>query len=82
MTIAETVYEKLKTAPPEIAQEVLDFLEFLEAKKKAAGAATRGGTGRSLDDFVGILKGSKIFEGDPVEIQRQMRAEWDRDWDR
>lgn len=80
MTIAETVYEKLKSAPPEIAQEVLDFLEFLEAKKKAA--ASKSALSPSFDDFVGSLKGSKVFEGDPVEIQRQMRSEWDRDWDR
>lgn len=82
MTIAETVYEKLKTAPPEIALEVLDFLEFLESKKKAGREAAGPEKLRSLDDFIGVLKGSKAFEGDPVEIQRTMRAEWDRDWDR
>jgi Protein of unknown function (DUF2281) len=80
MTIAETVYEKLKIAPPEIAREVLDFLEFLEAKKLVA--EQKPAQPPSLDDFIGSLKGSKVFEGDPVEIQRQMRAEWDRDWDR
>lgn len=80
MTIAETVYEKLKAAPPEIAREVLDFLEFLEARKKPPPSSTAAPP--SLDDFVGILKGSTIFEGDPMEIQRKMRAEWDRDWDK
>jgi hypothetical protein len=34
MTIAETIYEKLKTAPPERARKVLEFLEFLEAKAR------------------------------------------------
>ena len=78
MTIADTVYEKLKAAPPEIAKEVLDFLEFLEAKaqQKPEPAA------RSWDEFMGVLKDSKVFEGDPVEIQRKMRAEWDREWDK
>ncbi len=78
MTIADTVYEKLKTAPPEIAKEVLDFLEFLEAKAQQQADKPA----RSWDEFMGCLKDSKVFEGDPVEIQRKMRAEWDREWDK
>lgn len=78
MTIADTVYEKLKAAPPEIAKEVLDFLEFLESKAQQKPEKT----GRSWDEFMGVLKDSKVFEGDPVEIQREMRAEWDREWDK
>ena len=83
MTIAEKVYEKLKAAPPEIAMEVLEFLELLEAKAKQ-GPVKPGGTqpARSWDEFMGSLAGSKAFEGDPVEIQRKMRAEWDREWDK
>lgn len=81
MTIAETIYEKLKAAPPEIAQEVLDFLEFLEAKWKGALPFTPSPRAR-WEDFFGSLKGTGAFEGDPVEIQRKMRAEWDRDCDR
>lgn len=78
MTIAETVYEKLKVAPPEIAREVLNFLELLEAKagQKPSSPA------RTWDDLMGGLKDSKVFEGDAVEIQRKMRAEWDREWDK
>lgn len=78
MTIADTVYEKLKAAPPEIAKEVLDFLEFLEAKAQQKPEQPA----RSWDEFMGVLKDSKVFEGDPVEIQRKMRAEWDREWDK
>ena len=31
----------------------------------------------TLTDFFGILKDSPTFKGDPVEIQRKMRDEWD-----
>ena len=31
----------------------------------------------TLNDFAGILKDSTTFKGDPVEIQRTMRNEWD-----
>jgi hypothetical protein len=27
-------------------------------------------------DFIGVLKDSSCFNGDPVEIQRRMRDEW------
>ncbi|MDR0720060.1 MAG: hypothetical protein LBF78_10530 [Treponema sp.] len=37
---------------------------------------------RNIMKFYGCLKDSPAFEGDPVEIQRQMRAEWDRPWDK
>lgn len=30
----------------------------------------------TLNDFVGILKDSSTFKGDPVDIQRKMRDEW------
>ena len=78
MTIAETVYEKLKDAPPEMAKEVLDFLEFLESKAKQG----EGKPSTSFDEFFGALKESEVFAGDPVEIQRKLRAEWDREWDK
>lgn len=33
---------------------------------------------KSVDwhQFVGALKNSSVFEGDPVEVQRAMRDEW------
>ena len=74
MTIADTIYAKLKAAPPEVAREVLDFLEFLEAKAKRSPVKSA----RSWDEFTGLLSGSKTFSGDPVEMQRKLRDEWDR----
>jgi hypothetical protein len=32
---------------------------------------------QTFDKFYGCLKDSDIFEGDSVEIVRQMRDEWD-----
>jgi hypothetical protein len=37
---------------------------------------------RGLLKLYGCLRDSPIFEGDPVEIQKEMRAEWDRSWDK
>lgn len=74
MSIIETVYEKLKSAPPEVTQQVLDFLEFLESRRQLPG----GKSSPSWDDLMGSLANAEAFAGDPVEIQRQLRAEWDR----
>jgi hypothetical protein len=73
MTIIDTVYEKLKVAPPEVTQQVLDFLEFLESRRQRPAAKSP-----SWDDLMGSLADSKALAGDPVEIQRQLRDEWDR----
>jgi hypothetical protein len=72
MSIIEQVYEKLKKAPPEITQEVLDFLEFLELRRQAKTTPER-----SWDELMGAFSTSPAFTGDPVDNQRQLRAEWD-----
>lgn len=73
MTILEKILEKLKAAPPAHLREVLDFVEFLDAKTQRRPARPQ----RSWDDVVGSLKDSEVFAGDPVEIQRRLREEWD-----
>ena len=72
MTKAERVYDKLKSAPPEMVDEVLDFVEFLEARH---GEKVRRDEG-TIDRFFGVLKGSRALVGDPLEIQRRLRDEW------
>ena len=34
---------------------------------------------KPISCYFGRLKNSRAFAGDPLEIQRQMRAEWDKD---
>ncbi len=41
ITTADLIYERAKTLPEEQAQEVLDFLEYLQAKLKRLAATTR-----------------------------------------
>ena len=78
MTKAEQIYEKLKEAPDDVVQEVFDFIGYLEDVKKRFPVKPK----RSMRDYEGCLKDSKAFAGDPVEIQRKLRAEWDREWDK
>lgn len=76
MTILERINEKLRNASPTVAQQVLDFVEFLETQRRPQSP------GRDLRDYFGVLRDSPAFQEDPVEIQRRLRAEWDRDWDK
>jgi hypothetical protein len=52
-----------------------------EAKAVIAERIRRRENGEVFEDsarkYAGCLKGKKIFKGDPVEIQRKMRNEWD-----
>ena len=73
MTKAEKIYEKLKDAPKDVVQEVLDFIGYLEMKHRL-----RSKPKRSMRDYEGCLKDSEALKGDPLEIQQTMRAEWDR----
>ena len=70
MTIIDKITEKLKTAPPEVRQYVLDVLEQLEARR-----ALRSGL-RPWARFRGVLSSSEALAGDPVAIQRRLRNEW------
>jgi hypothetical protein len=36
---------------------------------------------KAVLDFAGSLKNSPAFEGDTMQIVREMHAEWDRPWD-
>ena len=71
MNTADEVYQKLKVAPEELVLEVRDFLEFLIQKHKKTDVVAH-----DLASFVGLLKDSPSFEGDPLTIQRKMRDEW------
>ncbi len=73
MSIADRIYEAVKTMPEQQAAEVLDFAEFLQAK---AGRVSQEITGALMTDYVGVLAKSPSFQGDPLEIQKAMRDEW------
>jgi len=72
VTDAEKIVEKLKSATPVELREVLDFVEFLESKRPSPVSSDK----RTLGEYFGVLKDSKAFAGDPVEIQRKLRDEW------
>lgn len=40
MTIADIIYEHVKTMPTAMAREVLDFIEFLESKQTSEDKIT------------------------------------------
>jgi hypothetical protein len=65
--------------PPEIPAGKAKLTVSILPREKTAKMSRQM---RHIMKFYGCLKGSPAFEGDPVEIQRQMRAEWDRPWDK
>ncbi len=73
-TMADDVYEQLKVAPKDIVLEVHDFVEFLIKKRMQEKPSQK--SGRTIESFIGTLKDSPSFRGDPLDIQRKMRDEW------
>jgi Protein of unknown function (DUF2281) len=73
MSIADRIYEAVKTMPEQQAAEVLDFAEFLQAK---AGRVNQEVTGALMTDYGGVLAKSPSFQDGPLEIQKAMRDEW------
>jgi len=59
-----------QTLPPAYSPE-----EALKVSAQKVSASDN----KSISRYFGRLKNSKAFVGDPVEIQRQMRSEWNRD---
>lgn len=72
---AEDVYKQLKQAPDELVYEVSDFTDYLMKKKQAKNQSNLSPV--TFDSSKGSLKGSPSFEGEPLDIQRRMRNEWD-----
>lgn len=73
----QTTVERLMAAasslPEAMQAEVLDFAEFLRARRPQEIPTTRGA---KLLDLCGGLESSATFAGSPLELQKTLRDEW------
>jgi hypothetical protein len=84
MTIEQTVeipadHRLVMELPADVPTGTANVKLSISSKEKPAKMSRQM---RNIMRFYGCLKDSPVFEGDPVEIQRQMRSEWDRPWDK
>jgi hypothetical protein len=73
MNTAEKLYKTAQYLPEPVLAELLDFAEFLRGK------VITGQTSLSdelLLNLKGGLENSATFKGDPLEIQKRLRDEW------
>lgn len=75
MNTAEIIYQLVKTMPEDQTTAALAFVESLRQESSIKVEAES--RSKLLSDYLGILQDSPNFNEDPVEIQRQMRSEWD-----
>ncbi len=68
-TNGEKLLEAARTLPAPLLAEVLDFAEFLQAKRKVEA---QNDPALRLTALCGGLE----FNADPLTIQRQLRDEW------
>ena len=75
--IADRLLETARSLPASLAAEVLDFAEFLRARQAGVGSMSgQKSPDIPLLSLCGGLAESDAFKGDPVNIQNQMRNEW------
>ena len=72
MSTAEKIYELVQRLPAFRQIEILDFASYIEQKNQQEPISGKP----SFQQFIGKLKDSKTFAGDPVDIQRALRDEW------
>ena len=65
----EAVMERVKEVPEEYLDEVTDMIDFVIYRHGHNRKKIEKG---NLAQFFGTMK----FDGDPLEIQRQLRNEW------
>ena len=83
----ERAIEGIRAAPPEVVDQILALLETVRGSAEPAQLARRSEASRQaakdiearkgIYAYIGALSGSELFKGDPLEIQKQMRDEWD-----
>lgn len=73
-TTTEKLLNTVQALPEPLLAEVLDFAEFLRARRASAAVQKPGS--HDLMDLCGGLEGSSTFDGAPQDIQRRLRDEW------
>jgi len=69
----ERIAQQLSKLPEPLQQEVVDFIEFIQAKYCLDQQSQQD---TLLLDLKGGLEGSSTFSGDNVKIQERLRDEW------
>ena len=67
----ETVLTQVKAAPEACLEKISDYIEYVVycyEKQEQAKPKPKG----NLSEFFGIMQ----IDGDPLEIQKEMRDEW------
>ena len=75
MTIADTIYQHVKTLPPAKALEVLHFVEFLESKPDSTPEP------RVNEAMASFLQSLPVGQRSDAEINAEFQAlrdEWDQ----
>jgi hypothetical protein len=72
-TNAERLLHAVQNLPEPLIAEVLDFAEFLQARRVAPDHAKPA---LALTDLCGGLDDFGAFQGSPLNIQKALRDEW------
>lgn len=77
MNKRDQLIQELEKVPDHVVEKLLDIFHQLQAHSQLSDFTSDQSNALTLDAFVGALKDSPSFPGDPLVVQRQMRDEWD-----
>ena len=77
MTVANMIYQQVQTMPDFLAQEVLDFAEFINKKRQTISTPTKTLASSSLKE---LIEQSPIGDRNSADIDEKfqsIRYEWE-----
>lgn len=73
----DKLIQEINQIPDHLVVTLIDIIHQLKKNYLHSSQTSQTVPSSNLSTFIGALKKSPSFSGDPVNIQRQMRDDWD-----
>ena len=68
----EPLFQRIKSVPTQYLGEIYDFVDFVLYRSTRIEPQEKQPSPAGLEEFYGCMD----FDGDPLEIQKRMRNDW------
>ena len=68
----EALFQCIKTVPTQYLDEIFNYVNFILYRNSHPEPQNKATQSSGLEEFYGCMD----FDGDPLEIQKRMRNEW------
>ncbi len=68
----DTLFQRIKSVPEQYLDEIYNYVDFVIYRSTLPEPQSNKPKSSGLEEFYGCME----FDGDPLEIQKRMRDEW------